>query len=281
MDYYDILLAKKLSGGGGGEATLINKNISSNGTYNASSDNADGYSKVVVNVPNPSTGTKQISISQNGTTTENVTDYASAEITVNVSAVNDYSSLADCGISGVVNIPNATKIGQYKLANLTNATGVYAPLVTTLEANALNGSTEIETLVFPSLTSLFGSSMRAMTKLRCVDISNSNISNLGMQSSNQAFYNDTLFDTFIIRSNNVPSLGNINAFQGTTFESSGSGGTLYVPSSMISSYQSATNWSTILGYTNNQIKSIESTHTDPTAPIDLTLYYADGTPIGA
>ena len=51
MDYYDILLAKKLSGGGGGGSTLINKNITENGTYNASSDNADGYKEVVVNVP--------------------------------------------------------------------------------------------------------------------------------------------------------------------------------------------------------------------------------------
>ena len=50
MTIYDLLLAKKLGGGGGGEATLINKNINTNGTYNASSDNADGYSKVVVNV---------------------------------------------------------------------------------------------------------------------------------------------------------------------------------------------------------------------------------------
>ena len=54
---------------------------------------------------------------------------------------------------------------------------------------------------------------------------------------------------------------------------------LYVPNDLISSYQSASNWSTILGYANNQIKSIESTHTDPNAPIDLTLYYIDGTPI--
>lgn len=52
MDYYELLLAKKLNGGGGGEATLIDKNISSNGTYNASSDSADGYKKVVVSVPN-------------------------------------------------------------------------------------------------------------------------------------------------------------------------------------------------------------------------------------
>lgn len=34
----------------GGGATLITKNITANGTYNASSDNADGYSSVTVNV---------------------------------------------------------------------------------------------------------------------------------------------------------------------------------------------------------------------------------------
>lgn len=37
--------------GGGGSATLATKSITSNGTYNASSDNADGYSSVTVSVP--------------------------------------------------------------------------------------------------------------------------------------------------------------------------------------------------------------------------------------
>lgn len=36
--------------GGGGSSTLITKNITTNGTYNASDDNADGYSSVTVNV---------------------------------------------------------------------------------------------------------------------------------------------------------------------------------------------------------------------------------------
>ena len=36
--------------GGGSTPTLITKSITSNGTYNASSDNADGYSSVTVNV---------------------------------------------------------------------------------------------------------------------------------------------------------------------------------------------------------------------------------------
>lgn len=85
-DFYDTLLAGAIDGGGGGgEAVLINKDITANGTYNASSDSADGYKKVVVNVPNPSTGT--IQITQNGTV--NVTNYASAD--VNVSGQSTYN----------------------------------------------------------------------------------------------------------------------------------------------------------------------------------------------
>lgn len=38
---------------GGGSATLIPKTITENGEYNASEDEADGYSKVVVNIPSP------------------------------------------------------------------------------------------------------------------------------------------------------------------------------------------------------------------------------------
>lgn len=45
----DDLTLTDVSGGG---STLITKNISANGTYNASSDSADGYSQVTVAVPN-------------------------------------------------------------------------------------------------------------------------------------------------------------------------------------------------------------------------------------
>ncbi len=37
--------------GGGSSPTLVTKNITANGTYSASSDSADGYSSVTVNVP--------------------------------------------------------------------------------------------------------------------------------------------------------------------------------------------------------------------------------------
>ena len=56
-------------------------NITQNGTVDVTN-----YASASVAVPNPSTGTKQISITQNGTTTEDVTNYASAEISASVTA---------------------------------------------------------------------------------------------------------------------------------------------------------------------------------------------------
>ncbi len=62
----ESLIASKLlgSGGGGGGSTLISKTITRNGDYNASDDEADGYSNVKVNV-SPSLLNK--TIKSNGT----------------------------------------------------------------------------------------------------------------------------------------------------------------------------------------------------------------------
>lgn len=55
IDLHNALIAGRMIGGSGGtpppEPVLIEKTITQNGTYNASSDNADGYSGVTVNVP--------------------------------------------------------------------------------------------------------------------------------------------------------------------------------------------------------------------------------------
>lgn len=66
---------------GGGGVTVNPLSVTENGEYTA--PDGEAYSPVTVNVPQPS-GTKQISISTNGTTTHDVEDYVSAQITVAV-----------------------------------------------------------------------------------------------------------------------------------------------------------------------------------------------------
>ena len=150
MDYYDILLlAKKLNGGGGGEATLINKNISSNGTYNASSDNADGYKKVVVNVPNPSTGS--LSITSNNT--YDVTNYASAVVNV------------PTGITPTGTIP-ITQNGTVDVTNYASAevnvsgiaTGTFTPSSDSLSQTINTGLSSVNGFVIHCLANPSGSS---------------------------------------------------------------------------------------------------------------------------
>lgn len=114
----------------------------------------------------------------------------------------------------------------------------------------------------------YGNTFRGNTGLTLLDFTYT--SGSGIQANE--FYGDSAFGTLIIRSSAVMPLANVSAFSNSTkFRSGGAGGKLYVPSDLISSYQSATNWSTILGYANNQI-----------LPIEGSIYetqYADGTPI--
>lgn len=153
---------------------------------------------------------------------------------------------------------NITKTASYMFNNciaITKTTYVLPKLVSNIWANTLTNNPNV--IAF--------------------DIESSNTSGTAGLNTN-CFARDSNLNIIIIRSTNrIRTLQNINVFTGTPFASGGTGGTLYVPNNLIASYQSATNWSRILGYANNQIKSIESTHTDPNAEIDLTTHYIDGT----
>lgn len=84
-------------------------------------------------------------------------------------------------------------------------------------------------------------------------------------------FNGTSLKTLILRGSSMTALASINVFTGTPFASGGAGGTLYVPEALLTAYQSATNWNTIIGYASNRIVKIEGSQYETA--------YADGTPI--
>lgn len=202
-----------------------------------------------------------------------------------------------------VNAPNVTQIGNNCFENCTSLASVNMPdLTSTTGSNAdsnfmgcssltsihipnfstprlsytFKGCSSLENIALPSFSkNLYSNAFKDCSKLKMADFTN--ITDI---SSGDQFNGCSLFDTLIIRKSSVVSMAIGNNFKNTPFASDGSGGTVYVPESLMTSYQNATNWSAFLAYPNNQIKSIESTHNDPYAPFDMTVNYADGTEIG-
>lgn len=139
--------------------------------------------------------------------------------------------------------------------------------LTTLGLRCLSNLTQTKIIVLPVVKTMSSYYVTDNDFVETIDVGSSITGNFG----SWALSGNVSLTKLIIRSTNVISLGNINAFYNTAFESGKAGGTLYVPSALISSYQSATNWSTILGYATNSIQSIEGSIYE--------TQYADGTPI--
>lgn len=157
-------------------------------------------------------------------------------------------------------------------SNCSSLETVSFPKAVTVEGNyVFNGCASLVGIVLPSLNGRISSQYfvdSVCVAFKYLDIGCTQTIYGIMQN---AFNGASNFDTLIIRGTSVNTLANINAFSNTKFASGGSGGTLYVPSSLMSNYQSASNWSTIIGYANNQIKAIEGSYYE--------THYADGTVI--
>jgi hypothetical protein len=195
----------------------------------------------------------------------------------NITNFNSQASMFDgCTSLATINLPKLDTLNNanYAFRNCDSLQTVNLPKLKNTGGNTFQNCDNLETVVLPYINATVGAYLvGGCTSLTALDITHTGT----VRTNNNMANGATNLTAIILRGSSVLSMNNINDVTKTPFASGGTGGTLYVPQSLISSYQSATNWSTILGYTNNQIKSIESTHTDSTAPIDLTLYYADGT----
>ena len=158
--------------------------------------------------------------------------------------------------------------GGYQFAYCTSLTTISLPKCAPGQ-HMFDGCTALVTAVFghdPSLVTPV--TMNQYTFSKCTNLEAVDMTTIS-KINNSDFANCSKLVTLILRrSDDITTLNNINAFTNSPFASGKSGGTLYVPEDLITSYQSATNWSTILGYANNQIKKIEGSQYEN--------YYADG-----
>lgn len=157
----------------------------------------------------------------------------------------------------------------------TNITGVSAPLLTTLRSQTFTDCYGLISADFPSLTTLNGSSHFQ----GCNNLTDINIPVLASVSSSmfngcsklelidlpavtslsvsRVFYNCSKLQTIILRHTSLVSLGN-DTLSNTPFAGAGGlTGILYVPSSLVSSYQTATNWSTLYNNGTMTVSAIE------------------------
>ena len=172
-----------------------------------------------------------------------------------------------------VNLPNVTSIGNWAFNTCQGLVTISFPNVISVGSTAFGSCNNLVSIDLPKATSIGGSCFSSCASLTSANIPNLNTIPSSAFSNSKAFVsfdaskatsigkfafaNCSKFQTLVLRSSSLCSLENINAFDGSPFASNGTGGTLYVPSDLIESYQSADNWSTILGYANNNILSIE------------------------
>lgn len=136
--------------------TLINKTITANGTYNASSDNADGFEAVTVNVP---------SSAPNLQAKTNISPTTSSQT---ITADSGYDGLSSVQInampSGTAGTPTATK------GTVSNHSITVTPSVTNT-TGYITGSTKTGTAVTVSASELVSGS-QTITSNQTVDVTN-------------------------------------------------------------------------------------------------------------
>lgn len=223
--------------GGGSSVTVEALNVTENGTYTAPTGTA--YSPVTVNVAG--SGSDTLAALEANT----LTTWTSTATTVKQNLFAGSTALTS------VSYPNATSTGGYSFQNCTGLSSINFPVLTSISRYSFSGCTSLVSVEFPTATEANTNCFE-----NCTNLTTAIFGNLAYLYAS-VFSKCSKLNVLVLKKTSVCSLSNINSFANTPFASGKSGGTLYVPNDLIASYQSASNWSTILGYANNQIKAIE------------------------
>lgn len=187
---------------GSGSATLITKSITQNGTYNASSDNADGYSSVTVNVSGgggyseiPSYQISNgVAVRRSGALTGNE---FSGITSVGVGALS-YAFESCSSLTGTLDLSSLTSIGnfglQYAFSGCSSLTSVDLSSLTSVgnfglyyafnNCSGLTGTLDLSSLQSVDESALY-SAFQGCSSLTSVDLAS--LTSVGNSGLNSAF----------------------------------------------------------------------------------------------
>lgn len=263
MDFYDILFAKKLGGGGGSSVDVESLSVTANGTYTAEEGKA--YSPVTVNVA--------------GWTTDGIADRSQPNGAITISAsVETIGEKAFFNCKGItsVDINGDAFIGSYAFGGCSGITKVFGAGVTKAKATKYNAwgytfsdCNHMITAVFPKMgddADLQQYVFQSCSLLESADFNSCN------KIGNNTFKNCNSLRTLVIRRTDaVATATNMGSYGFGGIYNNPNESAIYVPSALVSSYQAASNWSALYALNNNIFKAIEG-----------SIYenaYVDGTPI--
>ena len=115
----------------------------------------------------------------------------------------------------------------------------YDDSITSIGYNAFRECSALTSVNVPNVTTIDMYAFRKCSNLTSVDLSRTT------SFIAQAFNDCTKFNTLVLRSTTICTIAATSVFSLTPFNTSGQGGTVYVPQALIEEYQNATNWSTL------------------------------------
>ena len=185
----------------------------------------------------------------------NYTKLALTSLPDGLTRIGSYAFLG-CNALALTSLPdNVLEIGSNAFRYCKGITSLSGNCrITTFGSSAFNGNStnrmQLAHVSFPNmavayLSTVFGSSTENNA---CQLLEDADIGNTSGIAAN-AFANCNKLQTLILRkTGSICTLANVNAFLNTPMRGYNSlSGTIYVPSALISTYQTATNWSTIYG----------------------------------
>ena len=216
---------------------------------------------------------QDILIKENGVYNTDITYDGFGTVTVAVTTGDDdeSSDILDKLLTGTLTeITNdrITKFAQYAFSYHPTLEYASFPNVQYMQTRVFGNCTALRTVLLPNMIGYTYQYMcaycSALTTVdvkqasyvssyafyQCTSLETLEFEKAGTIATN-AFNGSTKLKTLILRMDTVPTLGGTNALTGTKIASGT--GYIYVPSSLIDSYKSATNWSTYA----NQFRAIE------------------------